>query len=181
MDKIDTITLSSTNKDEFIEKLIDGLTEYFKTDLEGLPENYGFKHPWSLLNLILDDTIDVYTLVYVNGRLWGGSGGMIKHIDGKKIYQGGLRWFSNAENISKGLGCMKAYTHTYSIGEQFRRAKQQNCDEYILSFNNYNERLFHISRKYHLKKAFPDIVFKPSNGMVTFNGVPQYLLTVDLK
>jgi hypothetical protein len=181
MEKIDVLTLSSGNKDEFIKKLILGLIEYFDTDVDTLPENYGYKHPWSLLSLIRDNAIDTYALVYVNDRIWGGSGGIVRYIDDKKIYQGGFRWFSNAEKIVKGLGCMKAHIHKYTMTEQFERAKQQNCEEYILSFNNYNKRLFDISRKYHLKKAFPNTVFVPSEGMVMFNGVEQYLLTVDLK
>jgi hypothetical protein len=120
-------------------------------------------------------------MVYVNDRIWGGSGGIVRYIDGKKIYQGGFRWFSNAEKIVKGLGCMKTHIHKYTMTEQFERAKEQKCEEYILSFNGYNKRLFNISRKYHLRKAFPNTVFVPSNGMVMFNGVEQYLLIVDLK
>ena len=120
-------------------------------------------------------------MVYVNGRTWGGSGGIIRYIDNKKIYHGGLRWFSNAKNVVKGLGCIKTHTLTYTMTNQLERAKEQNCDTYILSFNDYNKRFFDVGRKYLLKKAFPDIVFTPSNGMVMFNGVEQYLLTLDLK
>jgi hypothetical protein len=65
--------------------------------------------------------------------------------------------------------------------EQFQRAKDQNCEQYVLSFNDYSQRLFEISRKYHLKKAFPDIEFVPSDGPVMFNGTLQQLLTVDLQ
>jgi hypothetical protein len=181
MDKIEVLVLSSENKTEFTNKLTAGLVEYFKSDVDNLPDNYGYKLPWSLLSLLRDDNLDTYAIVYVNDRVWGGSGGIIRYIDDKKIYQGGFRWFSNAENLVKGLGCMKAYIHTHTMTEQFKRAKEQNCDEYILSFNNYNQRLFDISRKYHLKKAFPNTVFKPSDGLVLFNGVMQQLLIVDLK
>lgn len=181
MEKINVLKLTSDNKIEFTEKLILGLTEYFNTDVDSLPDNYGYKFSWSLLSLIRDCTIDTYALVYVNDRLWGGSGGIVRYIDGKKIYQGGFRWFSNAEKIVKGLGCMKPHIHKYTMTEQFARAKELNCEEYILSFNSYNKRLFDISRKYHLRKTFPNTVFVPSTGMVMFNGVEQYLLTVDLK
>jgi hypothetical protein len=181
MDKINVLVLSADNKSKFTKKLIKGLTEYFNTDIDNLPENYGYKHPWSLLSLLRDDKLDIYTLVYVNGKLWGGSGGIVRCVDNKKIYQGGFRWFSNAENLVKGLGCMKAYTHTHTMTEQFKRAREQKCNQYILSFNDYNQRLYEISRKYHLKKAFPDTVFVPSNGLVMFNGVLQQLLTVELQ
>jgi hypothetical protein len=76
---------------------------------------------------------------------------------------------------------MKAYTHTYTMTEQFRRASEQECEQYILSFNDYNKRLFEKSRKYHLRKAFPNTVFVPSNGPVMFNGTLQQLLIVELK
>ena len=73
MDKIDTLTLSTENKTEFIDKLTGGLLEFFETDsVDNFHENYGYQLPWSLLSLIRDDKIDTYTLVYVNGRIWGG-------------------------------------------------------------------------------------------------------------
>jgi len=181
MDVIDVLVLSAENKAEFTQKLTAGLTAYFDADVDNLPENYGYMHPWSLLSLLRDDKLDTYALVYVDGKIWGGSGGIVRHIDNKKIYQGGFRWFSNAEKIVKGLGCMKAYIHTHTMTEQFRRANEQGCKQYILSFNDYNQRLFEISRKYHLRKAFPDTVFVPSDGPVMFNGVLQQLLTVELK
>jgi hypothetical protein len=180
MDNIDVLVLSSNNKAEFTEKLIAGLTEYFEADVDTLPDNYGYKHPWSLLSLLRDDKLDIYALVYVNSRIWGGSGGIVRYIDNEKIYQGGFRWFSNAENLVQGLGCMKAYIHTHTMTEQFKRAREQGCAKYILSFNDYNQRLFEISRKYHLRKAFPGVEFKPSPGPVMFNGVLQQLLIVDL-
>lgn len=182
MDKIDTLTLSTENKTEFIDKLTGGLLEFFETDsVDNFHENYGYQLPWSLLSLIRDDKIDTYTLVYVNGRIWGGSGGMIRDMDGKKVYQGGFRWFSNAKNHVSGLGYMKTYIHTHTMTDQFIRAREQNCEQYILSFNTYNDRFFKISKNYHLRKAFPDIEFKPSNGHVMFNGVMQQILIVDLK
>jgi len=182
MDKIDVLLLTADNKIEFIKKLTDALFEYFKcVDIENLPENYGTKHPWSLLNLIQDDKIDTYALLYVNDRVWGASGGIVRYIDDKKIYQGGFRWFSNAENLVKGLGCMKSYLYTYTMVDQLQRAREQDCDKFTLSFNDYNERFFEITKKYHLRKVFPNTVFNPSDGLVMFNGVPQRLLTVDLK
>ena len=181
MDNIDVLVLSPDNKSEFLKKLTIGLTEYFGTEIDNLPENYGYKHPWSLLSLIEDGNLDTYALVYVNGNFWGGSGGMIRYNDNKKIYQGGFRWFSNAKNVVSGLGCIKIYTLTHTMTNQLIRAKEQNCDTYVLSFNDYNKRFFDVGRKYLLKKAFPNIVFGPSNGMVMFNGVEQYLLTLELK
>ena len=181
MDSVNALTLSSENKIEFVDKLIQGLVEFFETDVDSLPDNYGYKHPWSLLSLIKDDKLDTYTLVYVNDRVWGGSGGMVRYIDNKKIYQGGLRWFSNAKNHTKGLGFIRGYTLLYTMPQQFDRAKDLQCDEYILSFNEYNKKFFEVGHKYHLKKAFPNLVFTPSNGMVMFNGVMQYTLTLDLK
>jgi hypothetical protein len=180
MDKIEVKTLSEANKSDFINELVVNLTGYFDADVNNLPTNYGNKLPWSLISLIASGEIDTYQMLYVNDQFWGASGGMVREFNGKKIYQGGFRWFSNAEKITQGLGCMKAYSHTHKIGHQFDRAKLNGCSELILSFNDYNYRLFEISRRYHLRKAFPDRSFIPSATTIMFNGTPQWLLTTKI-
>jgi hypothetical protein len=179
-DVVEVVNLSKENKDIFLERLTYCLLDYFKCEYTDLPDNYGDKNPWSLINLIKNDDLDSYTMVFVNDFFWGGSGGILRDFNGEKIYQGGFRWFSNAENAARGLGSVKSYNHIHSIGHQLERAKINGCTKYIISFNDYRYRYMLISKNYHFKKVFPDIDFKPSSEMIMFNNVPQWLLTVDL-
>ena len=176
MDKIEMITLTKENKSEFIDKLKRALYEKFG---EVLPENYGTVHPWSLLSLIKDDVIDTYQLIYVNDKFWTATGGMIREFLGNKVYQAVFRGFSVADNRHKGLG-VKSYTHMYNTAYQIERAKELNCHSVIISFNDYNYKLFELNQRYLLPRAFPNHTFIASTTPVMFNGVEQWLLTMKL-
>jgi hypothetical protein len=182
MDKIEVLVLTPENKVEFTEKLTRAALDYFDCEtVEELPDNYGRKHPWSLLSFIDNDQLDIYQILYVNDQVWCCAGGIHRVHNGKKVYQGGFRWFSNAEKICKGLGSIKSYSHKYLIAHHLERAREQGFEEFILSFNDYNYRMFQSIRKYHLRKVLPDVNFEPSSEMVLFNNTPQWLLTVKLK
>ena len=146
---------------------------------EDIPENYGTEHPWSLLSLIRDDAIDTYQLIYVNDKFWTATGGMIREFGGNKVYQAVFRGFSNAENRHKGLGVV-SYTHLYSTKYQIERAKELGCHSVIISFNDYNYKLFDITQKYMLPKTLPEHKFIASDEPIMFNGVEQWLLTLRL-
>jgi hypothetical protein len=181
MDSIKLLNLENTNKDDFLSILTNELLAKFKcTDIDDLPENYGYAKEWSLLTLIRDNKIDSYQLIFVNGDFWAGSGGMIRTYDNKKIYQSGFRAFSNATNLNRAIG-MKSYSHIYNTKQQIELATKHNCESIILSFNTYNERLFKITRDYHLPKVFGKDSFKGSDTAVEFYGVKQWLLTMSLK
>jgi hypothetical protein len=175
MDKIFLLNLEKTSKTTFLSILKDELNLKFNNNID---DNYSDTKPWSLLNLIHDDKIDCYQLIYVNNIFWSGSGGMIRMYNDKQIYQAGLRAFSNAH--VKGLG-IKSYSHEYSTKYQIERAKKAKCHEVVLSFNLHNERLFKITRDYHLPKIFGKEVWKAGNEPVIFNGVEQWLLTMSLE
>ena len=170
------ITLTTENKSEFIEKLKQALCEKFG---EVLPENYGTLHPWSLLSLLRDDAIDTYQLLYVNEKFWTATGGIAREFNGNKVYQAVFRGFSDADNRHKGLG-VKSYTHLHNTKYQIERAKEVGCHSVIISFNDYNYRLFELTKKYMLPKALPEYTFTASSKPIMFNGVEQWLLTLAL-
>jgi hypothetical protein len=170
------ITLTKENKGEFTDMLTKALIDKFGEDI---PENYGTEHPWSLLSLIRDDAIDTYQLIYVNDKFWTATGGMIREFGGNKVYQAVFRGFSNAENRHKGLGVV-SYTHLYSTKYQIERAKELGCHSVIISFNDYNYKLFDITQKYMLPKTLPEHKFIASDEPIMFNGVEQWLLTLRL-
>jgi hypothetical protein len=176
MDKVEMITLTKENKSEFVEKLKLALTEKFGNEL---PENYGTTHPWSLLNLINDDMLDTYQLLYVNDKFWTATGGIIREFEDNKVYQAVFRGFSYADHRHKGLG-VKSYTHAYNTKFQIERAIELNCHSVIISFNDYNYKLFEVTQKYMLPKALPKHKFIASKQPVMFNGVEQWLLTMKL-
>jgi hypothetical protein len=176
MDKVEMLALTKENKSEFVEKLKQALTEKFGDEL---PENYSTLHPWSLLNLINNDMVDTYQLLYVNNKFWTATGGIIREFDGNKVYQAVFRGFSVADNRHKGLG-VKSYTHMYNTSYQIQRAKELNCHSVIISFNDYNYKLFEINQRYLLPRAFPNHTFVASNEPILFNGVKQWLLTMKL-
>lgn len=180
MDNITLINLENTDRQVFIDIL--------KKELESvmgdpLPENYGDGVEWGLIKLVEDDKIDSYQLIYLDGIFWAGSGGIIRHIDGQIVYQAGLRTFSNnsidANKLKSHVGS-KSYLHKYNTKYQLERAKLLKCHRMILSFNEYNTRLFRVIRDYHLPKIFKDECFVASDEMVIFNEVPQWLLTLEL-
>jgi len=177
METVRMIVLTTENKSEFIEKLKQALHEKFGDEL---PENYGTLHPWSLISLIESDTIDSYQLLYINDKFWMASGGMIREFNGEKVYQAGFRAFKSASNNSKGLS-FKTFIHDNNTKFQIERAKQQGCKSVILSFNDYNERLFRLTYQYILPKVFPKDTFVPSDTLIPFNGVPQWILTMKLE
>lgn len=170
------LTLTNENKGEFTDRLKLALYDRFDKDLH---DNYGYTHSWSLLSLIRDNAIDTYQLLYVNDKFWTGAGGIVREFNGEKIYQAGFRVFSYASGRHKGLG-VKPYNHIYNTAYQIERAKLNNCSKVILSFNDYNYQLFQINIKYLLPRAFPNYKFVPSAKPVLFNGIDQWLLTLDL-
>jgi hypothetical protein len=175
MDRFFFLNLERVNKVRFLSILKDELKLKFNDQID---DNYSAVHPWSLLNLIQADKIDCYQLIYVNNILWSGSGGIIRTNGDKKIYQAGFRAFSNA--AVKGLG-VKSYSHEYNTKYQVDRAKKENCNEVVLSFNLNNEKLFRITRDYHLPKVFGKDVWKANDAPIIFNGVEQWLLTMSLE
>jgi len=180
MNDVRLLTLSKENKDSFLSILEKELCDTFEVDLEYLPENYGRKHDWSLINSILNDKLDSYQLIYVDDKIWAGSGGMIRDYHDCMIYQAGFRMFSKTRTVHTGLGS-KSYIHQYNTKYQIERAKILGCSSVILSFNEYNKQLFDITTKYHLPKIFGKDAFTPTDEPVIFNGTKQWLLTMLLK
>jgi len=170
------LILTDENKGEFTDKLKQALNLRFGNEL---PENYGYLYPWSLLSLIRDDAIDTYQLLYVNDKFWTGAGGIVREFNNEKVYQAGFRVFSYSDPRHKGLG-VKPYNHKYCTTYQIERAKLNGCSKLILSFNDYNYQLFQVNIKYLLPKAFPDYKFVASSKPILFNGVEQWLLTLNL-
>ncbi len=170
------ITLSKENKDKFVDMLKRALIDKFG---EEIPENYNYTHPWSLLSLLRDDAIDTYQLLYVNEKFWTATGGIVREFNGNKVYQAVFRGFSDADNRHKGLG-VKSYTHLHNTKYQIERAKELGCHSVIISFNDYNYKLFELTKKYMLPKALPEHTFTASSKPIMFNGVEQWLLTLEL-
>lgn len=173
-EKLDLIFLEKFDTNKFITILENNLKNHFG---DFIHENYGRQHPWSLLNLIEKNQIDSYVLLYYCGEFWGGCGGIIRYFGTKKVYQTGFRTFTNTRNINDGLGS-KSLLHEHIIKYHIIRAKKLDCTSIVLSFNTYNERLFKITRDYHLKKVFG--AWQSSPELVEFNGVQQWLLTMFL-
>lgn len=176
MDKITLVNLENTEKNNFLSILKYELEKKFKPNND---INYGEDVSWGLISLIKTSSIDSYQLIYVNDKIWVGSGGIIRQFKGKKIYQAGFRAFSLAGNYRTSIGS-KSYSHEYNTVYQIKRAKKLGCEELILSFNEYNEKLYKITRDYHLPKIFGSNAFKDSVNMENFNEVPQWLLTMSL-
>jgi hypothetical protein len=180
MDKIDILSLTDENKYFFVTTLKKELCERFDTPVEELPELYGYAKPWSLLNLVESGNIDAYQLLYVNDKIWTGSGGMIREFQGEKVYQSGFRAFSVQEHRHTGLG-VNAYMHQYSSTLQIDRAKKTGCAKVIWSFDPHNYRLFKVNYRYLIPKAFPNYKFIVHDEPVEFNYSPQHLIILDLK
>jgi GNAT superfamily N-acetyltransferase len=176
MDQVEILTLTTENKSEFVDKLKQALIQRFG---EEIPENYGSEHPWSLLNLVQNDTLDMYQLLFKNGKFLSGSGGMIRELDGEKVYQACFRLFSHHEYRHHGLGGMPL-SHTIMTKNQIERAKTLQCDSVVLSFNDYNYKFFQLNLRYFLRKGLPEYKFVASTSPVMFNGVEQWLLTLKL-
>jgi len=176
---IELVILDKKNKDDFILLLEKELCLIFKTSVEDLPDNYGRKYSWSLLSLIESDEIDSYQLLYVDGKFWVGSGGMVREYNQEKIYQACFRAFSKTRGINTGIGS-RSYAHEFNTSIQIERARELGCSFVILSFNENNKKLFDITKNFHLRRVFGD-VFIPSECPVLFNGVNQWLLMMSLK
>lgn len=180
MDKIDMLSLTEENKYFFSEQLKNELCSRFGTTVEELPELYGYAKPWSLLSVIESNSIDTYQLLYVNDKIWTGSGGIVQEFRGEKIYQSGYRAFSVQEHRHTGLG-VNAYMHRYSSTYQIARAKILGCTSVIWSFDPHNYRLFQVNHKYLIPKAFPNLKFTVYEEPVEFNYVPQHLIILNLE
>ena len=173
------LSLTEENKYFFLDQLKNELCNRFETTVEELPELYGYAKSWSLLSLVESNNIDTYQLLYVNDKIWTGSGGMIREFQGEKIYQSGFRAFSVQEHRHTGLG-VNAYMHQYSSTYQITRAKQFGCTSVIWSFDPHNYRLFQVNWKYLIPKAFPNFKFTIHEELVEFNNSPQHLIILDL-
>ena len=176
MNIIEMLSLTKENKEEFTAKLKKALYDKFG---EGLPDNYGYRYPWSLLSLVRDNILDTYQLLYVNGTFWTATGGILREFEGTKVYQAVFRGFSYADPRHKGLG-VKSYTHQYNTKFQIERAITHNCKNLIISFNEYNYKLFVLNQRYLLPRALANYDFRASSEPVMFNGVKQWLLTLNL-
>jgi len=180
MDKIDMLSLTDENKYFFVDELKKELCARFDTTVEELPELYGYAKPWSLLNLVETGSIDSYHLLYVNDKIWTGSGGMIREFSGEQVYQSGFRAFSVQEHRHTGLG-VNAYMHQYSSTLHITKAKEIGCTKVIWSFDSHNYRLFQVNHKYLIPKAFPNYKFTIHDDPIEFNNSPQHLIILDLK
>lgn len=181
MDNIFLLNMEKVYKNSFIEIVREKLEMKFGNDIE---INYSDQVDWGLLRMLQDNKLDSYQLIYVNYKFWSGSGGIIREFNGKKIYQAGFRGFyistHNSEPLNRGLG-HRSLTHEYNTRYQILRAKKNRCQEIIMSFNEHNEKLFKITRDYHLPKVFGSGVWKTNNELQLFNGVPQWLISMTLK
>ena len=143
------IELSQESKTEFINTVEINLRIKFGTDI---PENYTRETPWSLLSLLENDAIDSYCMLYLNDEFWSAGGGIVREFNGDRVYQAGFRGFSaqtiRSDWAERGTGT-KSYTWQYIIHRQINRAIELKCDKVIISFNDYNVKLFKIS-KFHL-------------------------------
>lgn len=176
---IKLISTVETPIEFFMPIIEDELAKIFRCDINNLPENYGRKTNWSLLNLIELNQLDMYQLIYVDDKFWVGSGGIIRNFQDESIYQGGFRGFSSTRSASSGMGSY-SYVHKFNTTQQIERAKYYGCKKFILSFNTHNERLYKITRDYHLPKVFGKNAFVDSHDQIEFNGVNQWLLTMYL-
>lgn len=186
MDNVKMISLADIDKSEFINLLRQELYKKFNATADDmLPENYSNTTDWSLIKMIENSTLDTYQLLFVDNEFWGSSGGMIREFNGEKIYQAGFRAVSKSHDITyKGLGT-KPYMNAFCTRYQIDRAKETGCRKVILSFNEHNTKLFELVHKFHNTRPFMGVKelmkdFKPSETPVLFNGVPQWLLTMEL-
>jgi hypothetical protein len=164
------------NREEFINIVENELINKFRCTVDNLPENYGIQKNWSLLSLLKNNQIDCYSLIYVNGIFYGGSGGMIRP---NGIYQAGFRMFSQSKTALPNLSTQ--YYNTYNLKNQIERAKQNNCRLLVLSFNEHNERFFNFTKNKCIPAVFGDQYnFEFVNTPVIFNGVKQYLIKLDI-
>ena len=171
--------LTSENRYEFAKTLEEILTYKFNCHVDDLPKNYSRNWEWGLLNLIENGRLTDYCLLYLNDKIWAGSGGRVRNFNGKKIYQVAFRAFSCATDQYKALG-MKSLFHKYMTLEQIANAKKYDCQQVIMSYNENSKRLFEITHKYILPRALPDLVWHASTEPVIFNTVPQWLIIHDL-
>jgi hypothetical protein len=179
MVNITILTLTPDNKSLFIDTLTAALTDKFGITVENLEDNYGYKYPWSLLSLIESNSIDTYQILYYNDLVWCASGGIIREHNNSRVYQIGFRGFSNHDSRHNGLGVKPLGTETL-IKHQVERARLNNCDLAIMSFNEHNSKLFAVFKNYLMPRVFGKDSFVSSQTPVLFNGVPQWTLTLKL-
>lgn len=180
------ISIGDIDIEEFLFLLRIELYKKFNVDCDSnLPENYSDAKDWSLISMIKNSTLDTYQILYVNDKFWGSSGGIVRMHNGEKVYQAGFRTISQSHDITyQGLGT-KPFMNAYCTRYQIERAKQLNCKKVILSFNSQNQKLFELVHKFHNTRSFMGVKelmkdFRASEKPVIFNGVPQWLLTMDL-
>lgn len=146
-------------------------------------DNYGREKYWGLLALLEEKKIDSYTMLYVNDLFRGGSGGRVRDWRGRKVYQGGFRGFSTqvTNNLLKDKLGSTRYMYTHNLTYQISRAKMNDCSSIVLTFNDYNERLYRVIRDYHLPKVFGKDSFITYSEPQKFNGIDQWILEMYLK
>lgn len=176
MENVSLLTLTRENKESFIETLSEALILKFGNTI---PVNYGESVEWGLIKLIKDDVIDTYQLLFLNDKFWTGTGGIVRDYNGEKVYQAAFRGFSCAGMQNTGLG-VKTPTFDYCLSHQIDRARVNQCSKIILSFNTHNKRLYNITKNYTLPKTFDMGIWQESDSPVIFNGVEQWLLTMNL-
>jgi hypothetical protein len=139
-----------SDKKTFIELVENELSKRFNTVLDNLPENYGRYKEWGLLNLLDKGLLDSYSLLYYKEQCWSGAGGRLVNHDGKQIYQGLFRLFSNASDLHHSLG-MKSFSYEFILPIQLERAKLLNCHSLVISFNATKD----YEKLYSVIKIFP--------------------------
>lgn len=129
----------------FVIEVENRLTDKFRCIRENLPDNYGDTKSWGLLSKLRRREFLSYTLLYVNGELWSGSG--VVHAwfprEDSIVHQVGWRMFlnSNARSLY-----VPPYTITEVLPQQVSNARELTSTV-IMTFNTYNRHLFLVMRK----------------------------------
>lgn len=153
-----------------------GLTNKFRCIKENLPDNYGYQKSWGLLSKLRDREFLSYTLLYVNGELWSGSGVAEAYLseEDRSVQQVGWRMFlnSNAQSLH-----VPAYTITEVLPQQVRNAWPLGT-AVIMTFNTYNLHLFLVMKKRLASAKAGELrgKFVALPGTMKVNHVYQYVL-----
>ena len=78
-----------------------------------------------------------------------------------------------------------AYNLNHAVVEQVKRATMLKCSKFILSFNDYNFKLFKLMQKFLLNPSVNKVDpllfgLKPLPEMVIINNTPQWVLEMKL-
>lgn len=153
-----------------------GLTNKFKCIKENLPDNYGYRKNWGLLSKLRDREFLSYSLLYVNGELWSGSG--VAEVclpeEDRSVQQVGWRMFLNSKVQSL---YVPPYTITEVLLQQVRTARSLGS-EVVMTFNTYNLHLFLVMKKRLASAKAGELrgKFVALPGTMKVNHVDQYVL-----